>query len=235
MQHIFLYNGKSSGDFNLLLSGEDTWEKPMPDIERMQIPGRNGDLILSNHRYSNVTVTYHVGIKRDFDRNFTAFMNFLLKEPGYHRLEDSYHGDYYRMAVLDKEINPKLGFQNHSGTFDLTFSCMPQQYLKSGERLQVLTGSGTVYNPTIYDAKPLLRIYGSGTLLVGVERVTVTDNDSFIDLDCELEDAFRDTVNMNQHLELEHNDFPFLKSGINNITFVSGITKVELIPRWWCL
>ena len=49
---------------------------------------RNGDLILSNHRYSNVEVTYHVGIKRNFDRNFTSFMNFLLKEPGYHRLED---------------------------------------------------------------------------------------------------------------------------------------------------
>lgn len=233
--HTFIYNGKKSQDYNLILSGEDTWKKSLPDVERMQIPGRNGDLLLSNHRYSNVEITYHVGIKRNFDTNFNAFMNFLLLEPGYHRLEDSYHPDYYRMAVLDKEISPKLTTLNYGGSFDLTFSCMPQQYLKSGERMQVLTGSGTVYNPTMYPAKPLLRIYGSGTILVGEERVTIIDNDSYIDLDCELEDAYRDTVNMNQHLELESGDFPALYSGSNSITFVSGITKVELVPRWWCL
>ena len=233
--HIFLYNGKKSQDFNLVLSGEDTWKKSMPDVERKQIPGRNGDLLLSNHRYNNVDITYHVGIKRDFDTNFTAFMNFLLKEPGYHRLEDSYHPDYYRMAVLDKEVSPQMNTLNHSGIFDLTFSCMPQQYLKSGERLQVLTGSGTVFNPTMYDAKPLLRIYGQGRLTIGNEQVVVTENDSFIDLDCELEDAFRDTVNMNQYLELSSGDFPVLPPGNTSINFGSGITRVELIPRWWCL
>ena len=233
--HTFIYNGKKSQDYNLILSGEDTWKKTMPDVERMQIPGRNGDLLLSNHRYSNVELTYHVGIKRNFNQNFTAFMNFLLREPGYHRLEDSYHPEYYRMAVLDKEISPKMAFQNYSGSFDLVFACMPQQYLKSGERLQVLTGSGTVFNPTMYDAKPLLRIYGQGRLTIGEEQVTITENDSFIDLDCELEDAFRDTVNLNGCLELSTGDFPILPPGSTSITFGSGITKVELIPRWWCL
>ena len=70
--HTFIYNGKKSQDYNLILSGEDTWKKTMPDVERMQIPGRNGDLLLSNHRYSNVELTYHVGIKRNFNQNFTC-------------------------------------------------------------------------------------------------------------------------------------------------------------------
>ena len=233
--HQFIYNGRSSADFGLILSGEDTGKKAVPELERTAIPGRNGDLLLSNRRYGNVSLTYHIGIQRGFADKYGAFMNFLLQEPGYHRLEDSYHPDYYRMAVLDKQINPKLAYQNYSGSFDLTFSCMPQQYLKSGERLQVLTGSGTVFNPTIYDAKPLLRIYGRGRLTVGDEQVTVTENDSFIDLDCELEDAFRDTVNLNGCIELSSGDFPVLKPGSTSITFGSGITKVELIPRWWCL
>ena len=110
--HTFVYNGKKSQDFNLILSGEDTWKKPMADIERMQIPGRNGDLLLSNHRYSNVTITYHVGIRRGFDKSFSAFMNFLLQEPGYHRLEDSYHPEYYRKAVMNTDLD----------TFDLIVS-----------------------------------------------------------------------------------------------------------------
>ena len=235
MQHHFIYNGRSSADFNLFLSGEDTWTKALPDMERMQIPGRNGDLLLSNHRYNNVELTYHVGIKRNFAVNFEAFLNFLLKDPGYHRLEDSYHSDYYRLAVLDKEIRPQMNALNRSGTFDLTFSCMPQQYLKSGERLQELTGSGTVYNPTLYNAKPLLRIFGAGTLHIGDYQVTITENDSFIDLDCELEDAFRDTVNMNQYLELDSGEFPVLPPGSTTIAFATGVTRVELTPRWWCL
>ena len=86
-------------------------------------------------------------------------MNFLLKEPGYHRLEDSYHPDYYRMAVLDKEISPELGFQNYSGSFDLTFSCMPQQYLKSGERqhyLRVWHHEGRIDSKVVVSMKPIV-------------------------------------------------------------------------------
>ena len=233
--HIFIYNGRSSADFGLVLSGEDTWKKPLPDFERRQIPGRNGDLILSNKRYANVDIKYRVGIRRNFDSNFSAFMNFLLKEPGYHRLEDSYHMEYYRMAVLDKEVSPELSALNRSGSFDLVFSCKPQQYLKSGEKKQILEGSGTVYNPTSYDAKPLIRIYGSGVLLVGGEAVTISENDSYIDLDCEMEDAFRETLNMNAYVELASGDFPVLTPGNNTITFGSGITRAEIIPRWWCL
>ena len=34
--HQFIYNGRSSPDFNLFLSGEDTWTKALPDMERMR-------------------------------------------------------------------------------------------------------------------------------------------------------------------------------------------------------
>ena len=49
--HQFIYNGRSSADFGLILSGEDTWKKAVPELERTAIPGRNGDLLLSNRRY----------------------------------------------------------------------------------------------------------------------------------------------------------------------------------------
>lgn len=233
--HIFIYNGKSSSEFGLVLSGEDTWKKPLPDFERLQIPGRNGDLILSNKRYNNVDIKYHVGIKRNFDAYFSTFMNFLLREPGYHRLEDSYHPDYYRMAVLNKEVSPKPSALNYGGTFDLAFSCMPQLYLKSGEWMQVFHESGKVYNPTAYNAKPLLRIYGTGQILIGSEEMIITENGTFIDIDCEMEEAYRGGLNMNQYLELPNNEFPALTPGSNQISFGSGITRVELTPRWWCL
>ena len=207
----------------------------MPELERTAIPGRNGDLLLSNRRYGNVSLTYHIGIQRGFADKYGAFMNFLLQEPGYHRLEDSYHPEHYRVAVMDAEVSPKVGAYNVSGSFDLTFSCKPQQYLKSGERRQILTGSGTVYNPTLFDARPLLRIYGTGQVIIGDVTVTVTECDEYTDIDCELEDAYKDSVNKNGCLILSGGEFPVLQPGTTGIIFGAGVTKIELIPRWWCL
>ena len=80
--HRFIYNGRTIRDFGIVLSGEDTWRKAVPDLERKQIPGRNGDLVLSNQRYNNVKLSYHAGIIHDFEKNYTALSNFLLSSPG---------------------------------------------------------------------------------------------------------------------------------------------------------
>jgi Phage-related protein len=233
--HTFTYNGRTSDEFNLVISGEDTWKKATPDISRMQIPGRNGDLILSNHRYNNVDITYHAGIRRNFDQYYTACTNFLLSTPGYHRLEDSYHPDHFRMALLEKEITPKLDALNKSGSFDLTFSCMPQLYLKSGEQKQTFTRAGTITNPTLFDAKPLLRVYGTGVCTVGSFSVTITAASSYTDIDCEIEEAFKGSTSCNDKVQLSGNAFPALKSGGNGISMSGNISKVEITPRWYIL
>lgn len=44
-QHMntFTYNNVSSHSFHCLVSGEDTFEKPAPDMERIQVPGETGN------------------------------------------------------------------------------------------------------------------------------------------------------------------------------------------------
>jgi len=233
--HQFIYNGQSSRDLGLVLSGEDTWITPVPEFEHISVPGRSGDLLLSNHRYGNVEITYRVGIQRLFSPTYSALMNFLLSDPGYHRLEDSYHPEVFRIAMMEEAVQPRMGARNHSGTFDLTFSCKPQQYLKSGERTTVFTANGSLFNPTRFDARPLLRIYGIGQLGVGEETVTITANPDYIDLDCETEDAFCGATNMNAEITLSSGDFPVLRPNSSGIVLGSGITRVEITPRWWRL
>ena len=91
MRHEFIYNGMNSRDYGLRISGEDTWTRPQPDVTRISVPGRNGDLIQLGNRYQNLDITYHCGIVKNLRTNFDAFNAKLLSEPGYHRLEDSYH------------------------------------------------------------------------------------------------------------------------------------------------
>lgn len=233
--HIFIYNGKSSQDFGLVISGEDVWGKAKPVITRTSVPGRNGDLLTSNHCFSNVDITYHVGIRDHFAIRFDALMDHLLSDPGYHRLEDSYHPEHFRIAVMESQVSPKPGVLNRSGTIDLKFSCKPQLFLKSGERTVAFTASGSIFNPTNYPAKPLLRVYGAGEVRIGNETFSITAADEYTDIDCDLEEAYKGAANKNANLLLRSGDFPQLAPGVTDIVPGSGISRIEITPRWWCV
>ena len=141
----------------------------------------------------------------------------------------------YRLAAIEREVSPHMGARNHSGTFDLTFSCKPQQYLKSGERTTVFTANGSLFNPTRFDVKPLLRVYGTGQLGVGEETITITANPDYIDIDCEAENAYCGATNMNSAITLASGEFPKFKPNNNGIVLGQGITRLEVTPRWWRL
>ena len=237
MSHLMKYNGISSADYGLHLSGEDTWRKPSPEFERTAVPGRNGDLIVSNRRYSNVDITYHAGIYHNFDQNYTAYINAILAEPGYHRLEDSYPPDVYRMAVIEHSFEPEMSTLNHHGMIAIKFNCKPQTFLRSGDQKLTFTGTGTIFNPTMFTAKPLLRIFGKGTVDIGDESITVLSNDSYTDVDCESEEAYMDDAASprNNLVRVSGDDFPVLPPGQTHIRLSGGIQKLEVIPRWWKL
>lgn len=237
MRHILTFAGKDLWDFGVHISGEDTWKKPSADYEAVSIPGRNGDLLFFNNRYNNVEMKYPCGIISSFDTNFSAMADFLLSHTGYQRLEDSYHPDCYRLAYFSGSLDPELTKRNREGKFDLVFTAKPQRFLKKGEQKSTLTADGSVYNPTSFDAKPLIRVYGTGQLGVGDETVTIKQAAVYTDLDCEAEDAYKDSAanNCNGNIELSGDSFPVLKAGRNGISLGSGITKVEITPRWWRL
>lgn len=237
MKHILTFDGKNMADFGVHISGEDTWKKPAADYEQVSIPGKNGDLLFSNNRYKNVEIKYPCGIIKDFDRDFSAMADFLLSHTGYRRLEDSYHPDCFRMAYFSGELDPDMTRRNREGQFDLVFTAKPQRFLKKGEQVNTLTSNGSLYNPTPFDAKPLIRVYGTGQLGVGSVTVTIRQAAVYTDLDCELEDAYKDNAsnNCNGNIGLSGGSFPVLKPGNTGISLGTGITKVEVTPRWWRL
>lgn len=237
-----VFNGKSSLDFETWISGTGTFDSPERDVENISVPGRSGDLIVDNKRFLNVSVTYPAFIVKDFKANFDALKAFLLAEPGYHRLEDSYHPEHFRLAQFKGAIRPDMRALNRSGSFDLVFDCKPQRYLKSGEK-QISLAPGVndparIKNPTLYDAMPLLRIYGTGTLDIDGQSITITQADGYTDFDCDLMNAYKDTpaASRNQYVSTSTTESIVLKPGINNfILTASGITSVIVAPRWYTI
>lgn len=224
----------SSADYGIFLSGEGSFQAPRRSYQEITIPGRNGTLTIDDDRMENVPVEYKMIIVNTFPADYSGFRNALLSLRGYQRIEDTFHPDEYRMGLFRDGIEPKTyGLRNESGKFELDFDCKPQRWLKSGEKPIELSGNGVIYNETLFDAKPLIRVYGNGVLGVGEETITIFGVNGYIDIDSEVEDAYQGDANLNSNIVLSSGEFPVLRPGENGVTLGSGITRVIITPRWW--
>jgi phage-related protein len=121
-----------------------------------------------------------------------------------------------------------------AGEFDLTFNCKPQRFLKSGEEsIPYKNHTGTILlNETGQIAKPLLRVYGTGSFRINESRLTISAANVYTDIDCELMDAYKGSDNRNQYVS---GTFPELLPGENRIYTESLLDFLYITPRWWVL
>lgn len=228
------FDGKSSRDFEVWISGSGTFDAPERDVESIEIPGRNGDLHIDNGRFRNIPIKYPAFITKDFRHNFDAFKEYMLSQRGYKRLEDSYNPEYYRMAAYKNAISPEMAPLNRAGSFDIIFDCDPRRFLKSGEKAKILTAGGQLKNPTMYTALPLIRAYGTGTLTISGISVTVTTASEYTDIDSEIQEAYKGSTSRNMNIILSNGEFPKFQPGINTVSF-TGFSRLEITPRWWTI
>ena len=180
------FDNVSSRTYGVYITGEAVYNAPERDVEMITIPGRNGSFTLDNGRFQNIEVSYPAGIfadtEADFRQAISDFRNFLCSRKGYVRLQDEYNPDEYRMAVYKSglEVDPAM---LKAGEFTITFDCKPQRWLTSGESAVSVTSGGTVTNPTLFEAGPLLEILGGGTININgaeIERADVPIGDVVI-------------------------------------------------------
>lgn len=235
MRNYFTLGGADSRTYGVYISGQGTFNSPVRSLSIQPVPGRNGDIIGMETRLENGEFTYKDAfIFNSFASQIEAFKAMLLSVVGYRKLIDSYHPDEFRMVVYTGPLNVRPTIRNNAAMFDLTFNAKPQRFLISGETATTLNASGTITNPTLFPAKPIIRVYGNGVLGVGSDSITVINNASnYIDIDCEAGLAYRGGTNMNSSITLSGDDFPVLAAGSNNISLGTGISKAEITPRWW--
>lgn len=235
MRQFLTYAGRSTKEFGIFISGEGTFSSPERNTSSQEVPGRNGALLFDMGNYKNMPVKYPAFIIKGLPTRIRDFLNFAGAQIGYQRLEDTYHPYEFRMAKF--KTNPSIdtaGYMNRSGKFTLEFDCKPQRFLKSGEEITTLEADGVILNRTLQNAKPLLRVYGTaGSIEVGAETIEISAIDDYVDIDCEIMDAYKGAVNCNGNVSFT--DDIVLSPGDNNISLVGGITKVEITPRWFII
>lgn len=219
-------------DYGVFVSDAGIYASPEPDYTSYEIAGRNGDLHINNGRYKNVDITYQAFIAHEFEDRFVPFRSAILSQDGYVRIEDDFKQDMYRLGRLKSGIEGKIKLARGIGTFELEFDCKPQWYLKSGEQDTVFTENGSILNPTVFPSKPLIRVYGKGTVTVGTNVFVInTAGTEFIEIDTDSKQAYEGTANRNSNIKV--NQWGSLSSGNNTITLGTGITKVTVKPRWY--
>lgn len=231
---FFIFDGINSSDFGLGIYGNKLFNAPKRKVESVKVPGRNGNIIMDSGSYENIEVSYKSYIIKDVPVNLDGFRNMqIMHSCKYYRLEDTVKPEEFRLAralPFDPEI---IGILK-AGKFDVKFDCKPQRYLKLGEiPLQIVNGQ-KLFNKYGQTALPMIRVEGNGSLTIGTTTIEIENNEDYIFIDCELQEAYRNGLseNRNNNIILTNDVFPELVAGENVITF-SGLTEVKLWPRWW--
>jgi len=199
----FTYNGRSSADFGLHIEKKDVFSAPEYDAEFISIPGRSGDIINPNRRFANIKVSYTVFLARKNIAALAAVLRdikgWLYSEPDrYHEITDSYDAEYFRYGVISGSLDIEEQL-NKIGCFTVTFNCKPFKYSFAGQQTVTVDASElTITNPTAFESRPYIKLYGSGTVVIMIQPqgrgMMISNLDEYIEIDSELMNCFKGTA-----------------------------------------
>lgn len=238
--NTFTYKGISSSDMGLRIQSKTVYSVPKYDVTFTSVPGRDGDIITSNGRFANATVTYTCFVPaksiRELSDKLTDIKGWLYAEADeYHELADTYDTLFFRQAVISgkTDISDEAG---RIGQFKVSFNCKPMRYSYEGQELQSFTETFVLTNPYAFSSLPYIKLYGTGSGVLTIQSDVSTDIWEFSSLDGYTEcDSY--SMNFYQDTELKNSTvtgdgFPKLYPGDNAVSFSGGITQADIIPRW---
>lgn len=185
MLNHFTFNGHSTGELGLLVSGINIYGSPSRIVEKVTIPYRSGDLLIDTGAYTNYMLTYTVDIMDNTKATAEAISKWLLGSKGYCELTDTYNPEIYRVASYYNQLDYTLSALYRYGKATITFDCKPQKYLTANQPVSL---SSTLSEETSYSlsspAMPLpITLEGnttqktmSGKNLIPVTATTQTVN-----------------------------------------------------------
>lgn len=232
-----IWAGKSSQDFGIVVENPPAIKRPARKFTKYTVPGRNGDIVEQQDAWDNYTQTYTIWAGgNDYGSapiTYSAISSWLLSPKGYQRLEDNFEPDIFREAYFVGPMEAD-NLLTKVGRCELSFVCKPQRFLKIGEKTTRYNLASELYNPTQFEAKPLIKVTGSGdgTVTLNGVTMTITGMTDYLYIDCETMNVYRlESENMNS---LVSGSFPTISPGMNTLTF-TGITQVDITPNYYTI
>lgn len=259
----FTWNNHNSLEFGVVIASSMSHTAPERDTESIDIPGRNGSLLLSNNRYSNIAITYECALipnnTQSYDEQLEAVLDWLYggDNDSYQTLIDSYHTDTYRLARIVDTIEPEKDGAVYR--FTINFECQPQRYYFNGDNwLNLSNTTLTLINPSKYIAQPKIIISGNSAKNTLSDTITVdgvtygfdswtgvasANGNNYINdviIDSELQDVYlSDGTPANRYFRKSVGgvlSYPerVIDLSVGKHTIThTGSCAVKIKPRWW--
>ena len=219
----FIFNNIDSKDY-LIINKLPSIFKAERNIEKIEVEGRDGFLIIDNETYKGAIKSVECTIKdlKDID-----FLCSWLDGSG--EVIFSNEPEKIYKAVIINQIEFKKVFVNfHS--FLIQFEVQPYKYT-IGNEIITLESVGTIFNSGSAISKPIIKLYGIGDVNLSINGniVNLTNISEYVTINSDLIDCYKETLLKNNDMSGE---FPVLEVGNNFITWTGTVSKVEITPNF---
>ena len=228
-KYWFLWNGASSASKNIIMNAPQEIVKPEERVEHVTIPGRAGDLTITEGDDIFNSYIQTVGIAVKTAAQVPVVENWLKgsgkvtfsSQPG---LEQ------------DARVIGAVTLEKHSRNADwwegdVQFYCSPIKTDTDENDVTVTSSGTTLNNPGDMIAYPLIAITGSGsvTITAGGKTLTIPSCTTGWVIDSENEWILSGTTPQGNVCS---GSFPVLQKGSNTISWTGSITKLVITPRF---
>ena len=251
LKSYFVFGGKRSLDFGLVIDTPQIAQKPKPRTTRIAIPGSKRDFTYVEEGFDNIEVSYQTWClekEKDLILSRAGEVAQWLMGDEYLVLSDTYDPDHFRLGFccesLDPEIIARTGSQQR-----IVFSCDPFSYSWAGhEKIEISAQEGDITGTrqirlinTGWKSYPQIYIRGNGKIVLQVYYGNIKAWEGSFTFAGSLlidADSMETYVNGNSANHLKVGDgYPALESGECTVKILRENTSDEIEsasikPRW---
>lgn len=225
MINYFIFNDINSIDENIIIRTMPPIKKAAKRIEKVDIPGKNGSLYIDEDAYETMIIQIECSIieKTDISR-ISKWLN------GRGNLILSSSPDRFYKANIINSID----FTSIVGKiyeFPLEVELDPISYGLEERNINISEETEITITESTYNVKPYIKVVGSGdiTLTINDENVILNNIEDYIELDCEIEEAYKEHSTCNHKIYC--NEFPKLHPGENHISWIGNVQNLQIKYR----
>ena len=232
---MFTYKGKTSKEMGLRVLNDLEFVSPVRDVDLIQVPGRDGDLIMDNGRFNSVVRSVPCILEvenSDIETRINEINNWLATDVNFHDFEWKDNSEFkYLAKVEDSVVSSRL--LSRLGNTTIDFRLHPIKYLKSSLVPRVVASGEMVVNPFTIPAKPILEIRGVGDITVSINQQELVlrgigNGGCIVDTESQ---TITDLTGTRTLFEFMYSGFPVLAPGNNVITFGTNVESILVTPR----
>ena len=228
-RYWFKWNGTSSTEMGIILNGAPSIIKPEERVEHVTIPGRAGELTVTEGDDIYQSYIQTVGIAVQYASQVPVVEAWLRGDG--QLILSSQPGLQQKARVIGAVTLEKHSRNTDWWEGDVQFYCSPIKTDPDEDAIVVTESGATITNPGDMTAFPLIEITGSGavTISCGGKVLSIPECVSGWTVDSENEWILQGNAPQERACS---GGFPVFAQGVSTLAYTGSVTQLTITPRW---